>query len=133
MHSSLGLPLIAVNDVLMHGPERRRLADVVTCIRLGETLESVGTRLAANAERHLKPPREMARLFEEAPGAIEETMRFLAGIDFSLDELKYDYPYELREGFATEQDALEAFTWKVRPSAIHKAYRPPSQRRFITN
>ena len=90
---------------------RRRLADVVTCIRTAPTLESAGTLLAANAERHLKPPREMARLFEEAPEAIGETLRFLAGISFSLDELRYDYPHELREGFASEQEALEAFTW----------------------
>ncbi len=76
----LGLPLIAVNDILMHEAERRQLADVLTCIRLGETLESVGAKLAANAERHLKPPAEMARLFEEEPGAVEETRHFLAGL-----------------------------------------------------
>ena len=105
------LPLIAVNDVVMHVPERRALADVVTCIRRGLTLENAGTLLAANAERHLKPPHEMARLFEEAPEAIGETIRFLDGLTFSLDELRYDYPQELREGFASEQEALEAFTW----------------------
>ncbi len=49
-----GLPLLATNDVLMHAPERRPLADVLQCIRLGTTLDQAGRRLAANAERHLK-------------------------------------------------------------------------------
>ena len=105
-----GLPLLAVNDVIMHAPERRKLADCAICIREGVTLEHAGGRLHANAERHLKSPKEMARLFEEAPDAIDETLRFLEGLQFSLDDLRYDYPDELREGFATEQDALAAFT-----------------------
>jgi len=58
-----GLPLVATNDVLYHRPERRPLQDVLTCIREGCTIAEAGYRLAANAERHLKPPQEMARLF----------------------------------------------------------------------
>jgi error-prone DNA polymerase len=104
-----GLPLIAVNDVVMHAPERRELADVVACIREGAVLDNAGRLLAANAERHLKSPREMARLFAEAPQAVAETTAFLDRIDFSLDQLAYQYPVELREGFASEQDALEFF------------------------
>ena len=102
-------PLIATNDALMHTPERRALADVVACIREGTTLEAAGRLTQANAERHLKAPREMARLFAEAPEAIEETIRFLDGLAFSLDELAHCYPEELREGHATPQAALEAF------------------------
>ncbi len=106
-----GLPLIAVNDVHMHVPERRPLADVVTCIREHVTITEAGASLlGANAERHLKTPAEMTRLFSEAPQAIAQTMRFLNGITFSLDELRYDYPEELREGFPTEQDALAHYT-----------------------
>ena len=71
------VPLIAVNDVLYHAPERRALQDVVTCIREHLTLETAGRRLEANAERHLKTAAEMARLFREAPEAIGETVRFL--------------------------------------------------------
>ena len=67
------LPLLATNDVLYHAPEQRDLQDVMTCIREGETLESIGRRLDVNAERHLKEPKEMARLFKDAPEAIEET------------------------------------------------------------
>ncbi len=105
-------PLIATNDALMHAPERRALTDVVACIREKTTLEAAGRLTQANAERHLKAPREMARLFAEAPEAVAETIRFLDGLAFSLDELKHCYPEELREGHATPQAALEAFTWE---------------------
>ena len=74
-----GLPLIAVGDVLYHEPERRPLQDVVSCIRLGITLDAAGQRLEANGERHLKPPAEMARLFHTMPEAIAETGRFMDG------------------------------------------------------
>jgi error-prone DNA polymerase len=109
---SVGAPLMATNDVLMHIPERRTLADVLTCIREKTTLEAAGRLTQANAERHLKAPREMARLFAEAPEAVDETIRFLDGLAFSLDELKHCYPEELREGHATPQEALEAFAWE---------------------
>ena len=107
------IPLIAVNDVLMHGTSRRPMADALASIREGVTMEKAGKRiLAANAERHLKDPEEMARLFVETPQAIAETIRFLNGVSFSLDQLRYDYPQELREGFASEQEALEHFTYE---------------------
>ena len=103
------VPLIAVNDVLYHAPERRPLQDVVTCIREHVTIETAGRRLEANAERHLKSPHEMARLFRKAPAAIAETQNFLSRCNFSLDELrKTEYPEETRQGFATPQDALVA-------------------------
>jgi error-prone DNA polymerase len=113
----LNLPLLATNDVLMHDPARKALLDVVTCIRHGVTLETAGRKLAANAERHLKPAAEMRRLFAELPEAVPETLRFLDGLRFSLDELRNDYPEELREGYATPQEALAAFavagaTWR---------------------
>jgi error-prone DNA polymerase len=63
LSEATGLPLVATNDVLYHLPERRPLQDVLTCIREGCTITEAGYRLAANAERHLKPPQEMARLF----------------------------------------------------------------------
>ncbi|HEY1779752.1 MAG TPA: error-prone DNA polymerase [Roseiarcus sp.] len=106
---SLRAPLIATNDPLMHAPERRMLADVLACIREKTTLEDAGRLTQANAERHLKPPGEMARLFADAPDAVAETIRFLDGLAFSLDELKHCYPEEVREGYATAQEALEAF------------------------
>ena len=63
-----GVPLIAVGDVLYHAPERRPLQDVMTCIREHLMLAAAGRRLEANAERHLKAPDEMARLFRTARG-----------------------------------------------------------------
>ena len=106
------VPLIAVNDALMHVPERRPLADVVACIREGVTLEAAGRLTQANAERHLKDPQEMMRIFAESPAAVEETLNFLSGVSFSLDELAHSYPEELREGYPSPQAALEAFAYQ---------------------
>jgi error-prone DNA polymerase len=104
------VPLIAVNDVLYHAPERRELQDVVTCIREHLMLEDAGRRLEANAERYLKRSSEMARLFRRAPKAIRETQRFLKRCNFSLEELsKTEYAEESRQGYATPQEALVAF------------------------
>ena len=103
------LPLIATNDVVMHEASRRALHDVLACIRHGTTLEAAGPLLEANAERHLKAPAEMSRIFAECPEAVAETARFLSGIGFSLDELAYEYPHELRAGFDSPQDALVAY------------------------
>ncbi len=108
----LGLPLIATNDVIMHSPQRRALADMSTCIRAGVTIDEAGRLLHMNAERHLKTPAEMARIFEEATQALAQTLRFADGLDFSLEDLRHDYPEELREGFATQQEALAAFSWE---------------------
>jgi error-prone DNA polymerase len=106
------VPLIAVNDVLYHMPERRTLQDVVTCIREHVTLDNAGKRLEANAERHLKPPQEMARLFRAAPDAIAETLRFAARINFSLDQLSYRYPDEPVPPGKTPDEHLADLTWK---------------------
>src|SRR5207245_8297271 len=106
------VPLIAVNDVLYHAPERRPLQDVLTAIREHVTLAAAGRRLAVNAERHLKAPAEMERLFRDAPAAIEETLRLSHELAFSLDELAYNYPDETRAGFATAQDALAHLTFE---------------------
>lgn len=91
---SLGLTLLATNDALYDRPESRPLHDIITCIRDGVTIESSGRRLLSNAERHLKPPEEMARLFRDAPQAVGETMTFLSRISFTLDDLQYEYPHE---------------------------------------
>lgn len=106
-----GARLIATTEPLHHVPERRALLDVITCIREHTTLDSAGRLLSPNAERHLKAPHEMQRLYASAPEAVTETSRFLAGITFSLDELSYEYPDETVEGYATAQAALEALSW----------------------
>jgi error-prone DNA polymerase len=106
-----GVPLLATNEVLYHHPSRRRLQDVLTCIREKTTIEAIGKRLEANAERHLKPADEMARLFRDAPEAVAETMRFAGRIHFSLDQLKYQYPDEPVPPGKTAQQHLEDLTW----------------------
>ena len=105
-----GVPLLATNEVLYHHPSRRRLQDVLTCIREKATIEVVGKRLEANAERHLKRPEEMLRLFRDVPEAVPETMRFADRIIFSLDQLKYQYPDEPVPPGKTAQQHLEDLT-----------------------
>jgi error-prone DNA polymerase len=105
------VPLLATNEVLYHHPARRPLQDVLTCIREKTTIEAIGRRLEANAERYLKPAGEMARLFRDVPQAIAETMRFAGRIHFSLDQLKYQYPDEPVPPGKTAQQHLEDLTW----------------------
>jgi error-prone DNA polymerase len=106
------VPLLGTNEVLYHHPARRPLQDVLTCIREKTTIDAIGKRLEANAERYLKPASEMARLFRDVPEAIKETMRFASRIAFSLDQLKYQYPDEPVPPGKTAQRHLEDLTWQ---------------------
>ncbi|MEA2921157.1 MAG: error-prone polymerase [Bradyrhizobium sp.] len=110
MAATARVPLLATNEVLYHHPARRPLQDVLTCIREKATIDAIGKRLEANAERHLKPAQEMARLFRDLPEAIAETMRFARRITFSLDQLKYQYPDEPVPPGKTAQQHLEDLT-----------------------
>jgi error-prone DNA polymerase len=110
--TTAGVPLLATNEVLYHHPARRPLQDVLTCIREKTTIYAIGRRLEANAERYLKPGHEMTRLFRDLPEAIAETMRFAARIDFSLDQLRYQYPDEPVPPGKTAQRHLEDLTWQ---------------------
>ena len=94
LSAATGVPLIATNDAVYVAPDCRPLHDVMTCIREGVTIHNAGRRLAANAERHLKAPAEMARLFATRPEAIAATIDLLSRIDFTLDDLRYEYPHE---------------------------------------
>lgn len=89
-----GVPLIATNDALFADADCRPLHDVMTCIREGLSVQTAGRVLAPHAERHLKAPAEMARLFAPCPRAIAATQDLLAAITFTLDDLSYDYPHE---------------------------------------
>src|SRR6202051_1095477 len=106
------VPLLATNEVVYHHPARRPLQDVLTCIRAKTTIDAIGKRLDANADRYLKPAHEMARLFRDVPEAIAETMRFAGRITFSLDQLKYQYPDEPVPPGKTAQRHLEDLTWQ---------------------
>jgi len=105
-------PMIATNDVLYHGPERRPLQDVMTCIRAGCTIEEAGLRLEANAERHLKAPAEMARLFSRWPEALERTAEVAERIDFDLSQLRYEYPDEPVPPGKTAMAHLADLAWE---------------------
>ena len=107
-----GAKMIASNDVHYHEPDRSIVLDVVTCIREHVTLEEAGFRLSANAERHLKLPVEMARLFAEHPDAIAQTQAFIERIQFSLTQLEYNYPEETVGDGETAQQTLERLTWE---------------------
>ena len=100
------VPTVATNDVLYHAPECRMLQDVVTCIREGCTIDNAGFRRERFADRFLKPPAEMARLFERHPDAIARTTEIAERCTFSLSELEYQYPSEVVEPGLTAQDTL---------------------------
>src|SRR5437868_4954494 len=89
-----GCNILATNDVHYDIPDRRPLQDVMTCIREKVTITTAGYLLNPNAERHLKSPEEMMRLFARWPHAISATREFADSLNFSLDELKYEYPRE---------------------------------------
>lgn len=107
-----GVPIVAINDVLFHAPERRPLQDIVTCIREHCTIYEAGFRLEANAERHLKSPEEMARLFKGFEPALARTLAIAERCHFSLDDLSYEYPDEPIPKGMTPQEHLEDLAWK---------------------
>ncbi len=103
---------VVTNDVLFHQPGRRQLQDIVTCIRHNCTIDDAGFKRERHADRYLKPPEEMERLFPRHREAIARTMEIVERCKFSLDELYYQYPKEaLIEGL-TPQQSLEHYTWE---------------------
>ena len=109
--AEFGVRFVATNDVHYHIPERRALQDVVTAIRLGCTVDELGFRRFASAERHLKEGREMARLFHRHPHAIAHTQEIMKRCAFSLRQLTYQYPV-LYEGGETPMNKLMRLTWE---------------------
>ena len=89
----LKLPLVASGDVHMHRRARRILQDAVTAIRHGTTVDNAGFVLYPNGERHLRSLEVLQRIYP--PELLAETVRIVNAIDFSLDELRYEYPAEL--------------------------------------
>ncbi len=106
-----GAPMLATNAVLYHHYERRPLQDVLTCIREKTTIDEAGLRLQANAERFLKTPAEMARLFRGHEAAVERTAEIVQACRFSLDELAYEYPDEPVPPGKTPQGHLQDLTF----------------------
>ncbi len=85
---------VVTNDVLFHEPGRRQLQDIVTCIRNGTTIDDVGFDRERHADRFLKPPEEMHRLFADFPEALARTREIVDRCRFDLGQLQYQYPEE---------------------------------------
>jgi error-prone DNA polymerase len=110
--TSAGVAIVATNDVLFHHPDRRILQDVVTCIRDGVVIDDVGFRRERHADRYLKPPEEMSRLFRLWPEAVARSVDLADCCRFSLDELTYQYPHEVGIAGLSSQAALEKLTFE---------------------
>ncbi|MBT2188718.1 error-prone DNA polymerase [Sphingobium nicotianae] len=121
------VPLIALNDALYAAPEDRPLQDVMTAIRLHTTVQKAGRALLAHAERHLKEPAEMLRLFAACPDAIVQTRRFLSRIGFRLEDLAYEYPHEPVPPGWEAQDWLEHLVME----AAHERYGPVLPKKVV--
>ena len=106
------MPLVVTNNVLYHAPNRRPLQDVLCCIREKTNIRDAGFLLEANAERHIKSPSEIERLFRGYENAVARTMEIARLCDFSLDELRYEYPDEPVPSGYTPQSYLEEITWE---------------------
>lgn len=112
MAQAAKIKLVAANDVLYHVAERRVLQDVMRCIRHGCRIDEAGFRLEPHAERHLKPAVEMARLFKKFPEAIVTQNEILNRVNFSLDEISYEYPDEPVPAGLTPDQHLANLTWQ---------------------
>lgn len=115
MAQRIGVPTVVTNDVLFHEPDRRMLQDVVTCIRHNCTIDDAGFKRERHADRYLKPPQEMHRLFSAYPEALRRTLEIMKRCKFSLKELKYQYPDERQVPGLSAQEALEKYVWDEVP------------------
>ena len=106
-----GLSILATNDVCYHAPNRRPLQDVMTCILHKTTITKAGFLLEANAERHLKSPAQMVRLFAAWPHAITASRDVADTCTFDLRQLSYEYPQETIPAGRTAQEYLTELTW----------------------
>lgn len=103
---------VVTNDVLFHDPGRRQLQDIVTCIRNRTTIDSVGFDRERHADRFLKTPEEMYRLFAEYPEALARTREIVDRCKFDMSELQYQYPEEAIVPGLDAQQSLTKFAWE---------------------
>jgi error-prone DNA polymerase len=106
--AAMGARLIAAGGVRYHVPQRRRLADVLTAIRLGRPVEELGLDAEPNGEACLKPEGELRRLFQGHEAAVDRVAELAEVARFSLRELAYEYPDEILDPGRTPQQTLEA-------------------------
>ncbi|MGI3170198.1 error-prone DNA polymerase [Pseudooceanicola sp. C21-150M6] len=96
--ADLDLPTLASARPLMHHGRRRKLADVMTAIRTGRTVDALGRDALANGEQRLRSEAELRRLLGPHAAAVDRTVQLAEELTFSLDELRYEYPSEIAEG-----------------------------------
>lgn len=106
------IPLVASGNVLYHVPERMVLQHVLTATRMGATVAQLEDELLPNAQRHLRPLEEIQNLFTMVPEAIHRTMVIARQCQFSLDELRYEYPRELSPPRETPVQYLRRLAWQ---------------------
>jgi len=121
---------VVTNDVLFHEPSRRQLQDIVTCIRNNTTIDDIGFERERHADRYLKPPEEMARLFPRYSEALARTLEIVERCKFSLEELTYQYPEEAIVPGKNAQESLEHYVWKCIPNRYPEGL-PPSVLKVI--
>jgi error-prone DNA polymerase len=102
------VPLCASGDVHMHQRNRRALQDTLTAIRLGKPLTQLGYQLFPNGERYLRSRQRLRKIYPRA--LLDETLHIAKRCDFSLDELRYEYPKELVPNGHTPQSWLRELT-----------------------
>ncbi|WP_421578204.1 error-prone DNA polymerase [Shinella sp. M31] len=119
-----GVRPVVTNDVLFHDPDRRQLQDVVSCIRTNTTIDDVGFERERHADRYLKPPEEMERLFPRYRDALARTMEIVARCKFSLEELTYQYPEEAIVPGKDAQASLEHYVWQCVPDRYPEGLPP---------
>ncbi|WP_436398326.1 error-prone DNA polymerase [Roseobacter sp. S98] len=123
----LGLPTLASAAPLMHHGARRKLADVVTAIRLKRRVDDLGRDALPNGESRLRSAAEMRRLFRGFEDAVDRTDTLAQRLNFSLDELRYEYPLEGTEHETPAERlrrlAYEGLEWRYPSGAPEKVHR----------
>lgn len=128
---ALEIPVAATGDVRMHDAGRRPLLDTLCAIRHGTSVQQMGPRLARNSERRLKSVREMLLRFADRPDAVETSQRFLErASEFSLDELRYEYPDEVVPSGVTPMHYLRELVWKGARERYPRGIPPKVARQF---
>jgi len=117
---ALGLPIVASNGVSHATREARPLMDVLTCIRHHTTIHDAGRLLARNSERFFKPARQIERLFADLPQAIAGARAFAEQLEFTLEDLGYQFPrYPVPDG-----ETMDSFLWKRTFEGAARRYQP---------
>jgi len=102
------LPMVACGDVHMHSKERRALQDTLTAIRHSCSVMELGERRFANAERRLRSLPHLEKLYPAA--LLAETLVIAKRCQFSLEELRYEYPDNVVPGHLTPAEQLRLLT-----------------------